>query len=252
MKKALLKSIIILLALFIFNSSAISTQAASVNWNGTWKLATSKHSGGTLKISKQSKSKFQFSLNAWNGANVGEIKGTASFKGTSARFDDKQGCKLNLKVKSNKLTLTQTTECYYYAGNGVEFSGTYSKGKTPKVTYDLVKNGVFKTNRQNDAFRKMVGKDYSKFVDSMQIIYEDSDRDNLKAKVYSGGVRGLYTIMEAVVMHNSKGQMWAAVIVDGEKIHYYSNVKSYKKKYPKTFKEWSSRFSNYPIVYKSK
>ena len=92
------------------------------NWSGTWSIA-SRYTPGTLKITTISATKFKFRIEALNGANTGEISGTASIKANKAYFDDKAnpktaadayGCKMLFINKGKSIEIKETKETPFY------------------------------------------------------------------------------------------------------------------------------------------
>lgn len=93
----------------------------------------------------------------------------------------------------------------------------------------------------------MVGRDYQWFVDSMGMVTQEEDLDGFGAKVYQGTVRGLSTIVEAIIMFNGAGKMWAAVI-DGEVVKYYTTDPDFKNKLPRTIEKWRGLFKEKKVL----
>lgn len=63
------------------------------------------------------------------------------------------------------------------------------------------------------------------------------------------GVRGLFTLLENIIMVNGEGQMWATVI-DDDNVYYYTNSDGHKDTLPRTIEKWRERFAEKPVVYK--
>ncbi len=80
------------------------------------------------------------------------------------------------------------------------------------------------------------------------MISEEDDLDHFNAKVSAGGVAGLFTIMEGIIMQRPNGMIYAAVI-DGDSVRYFSNDPQYIKKLPKTIETWMDRFKEKKVVY---
>lgn len=81
----------------------------------------------------------------------------------------------------------------------------------------------------------------------MEQIGERDNLDTFDARAYQGGVRGLYTIAEGMVMFG-RGEIWAIYLNDGE-IRYFANVLEWKNIIPKTFEQWRERFPEIGINY---
>ena len=101
----------------------------------------------------------------------------------------------------------------------------------------------------DEEFRQMTGADYENFAYSMQLITGDDYDDEVNGRVISGGVRGLFTFMEGIVIVGDNDYLYGAVIIDSDTIHYYTTNPNYKNKLPKSIIEWKERFSSYPVKY---
>jgi hypothetical protein len=101
----------------------------------------------------------------------------------------------------------------------------------------LLMMGVFEYKAQLIEFKKLVGKDYEAFLDRFHMVTNMEVVDDFEATVTPGGVRGLFSVMEGVVMVTWDGKIWAAILVDG-KVKYYTNVEEYINKLPKTIEQW--------------
>lgn len=241
----------------------------SVRWDGDWNLA-SRFYPQSLKIKAVSAKSFSFTLSSSNGANQGEISGTAEIKGSKAFFDDRKikpkdsepyGCQLLFVNNGNSIETQTSPECSSYGGNGVGFEGTLTKGKTPVIENNFVKLDVFPNIALDRKFKELTGKDYETFLNSFHLIYDEPDLDGLDAKAFSACVRGICPYMAGIIMYDKKGTMWAAVIQssdDSDKtvINYYTNDAARTDKLPKTIENWANEKKelnkNVTIVYKSK
>jgi len=103
------------------------------------------------------------------------------------------------------------------------------------------------------ALKKLMGSDYKKYEQNTQQV------DITDALVGSdgvlrayGAVPHLYTISETALIIKPNGSIYVAVLEDGKRVLYYTNDKSMARTLPKEFTQWSSRFSNIPVVYKSR
>ncbi len=112
----------------------------------------------------------------------------------------------------------------------------------------LRRAGVFANATQERAFNKLVGPHREAFEDCFQLISEAADLDGFGARVRSGGVRGLFTSMEGIIMVNDRGQVWAAVI-DNQVVRYFTNVDEWRAKLPKTIEKWRERFASLKVIY---
>jgi hypothetical protein len=260
MKKIIIISSILIFLLFSCNNISENKnikQLDSVNrkWLGTWSY-TKRFRGAEIDITKIIGDSIEFSMNASNGGNSGEISGKAKVKGNVAEFINIEygdTCEMNFELKADSIIIHQKSgicgaglDVYY---GGVYLNDKLSSDKTiPNTT--LVSLEILKNNKEDSEFKKLVGKDYELFVESSQSSSDDSDMDNFGAKVISSGVAGLYTEEENIIMITDKYKIWAAVIEDSC-VNYYSTDDGYKNKLPKTIENWRSRFLEKKIIYKS-
>jgi hypothetical protein len=229
-----------------------STGRVSSFWLGSWRR-DQWQSSASLEITGIKGDSISFSLAASNGGNTGEIEGMAIVSGNSAvfsSFDESDTCLMQFELIGDSIiAIDQKGFCF--AGMGVSYSGQYNNAKTRKgeTTETMTSLGLFPTEKQDSIFKDLVGTSYSLFVNSTQLTSEDEDLDGLNATVRSSGVRGLFTIMENIVMVDSLNNIWAAVI-DDNKVYYFTNHKDSKNTLPKTIENWRMRFKDYPVLYK--
>lgn len=62
----------------------------------------------------------------------------------------------------------------------------------------------------------------------------------------------MYTLMEGIIEYDKQGYYYVALIVDSDKVKFYTNNPTYRDRITLTVKEWMSRFSDYPVetIYK--
>jgi hypothetical protein len=218
-------------------------------WAGDWTRAGStQYDNASVMISEVTATSFQFEINVQSGSHLGQITGTAKINQTQAIFKEDE-CQVDFILKENTLTIRTTEGCSAYGGRGVHFDGTYqAQAQIQKPT--LRELGVLQNDEQEQAFSRLAGKDYDLFLESFQLIAEKDDLDNFGASVHSGGVRGLFTIVEAIVMVGSQGKIWAAVI-DDEAVKYFTNDPDYAARLPKTIESWRERFSDKKVLFVS-
>ncbi len=224
--------------------------AADITWSGEWvRIDGNKYDTATIRISKVTSKNFKFTMTAVSGAHVGEIEGLAEIKGNNAFYADKENCRVIFKMVGADLKVQATEGCLKYAGTGVYFDGTYRKGeKVPAPT--LKSRGIFQTEKEEQAFRQLVGGDYELFVDSMQLVFDEDDLDGLGAKVVRGAVRGMFTIVEAIIMYRDADNLWAAVI-DADVVKYYTTVTEFQNRLPRTIEKWRGSFKEKKVLFMS-
>jgi hypothetical protein len=225
-----------------------SALADKITWSGEWgRIDSNTFDSATIKITKVTPKNFKFTIIAVSGAHVGNMEGVAEIKGNRAFYADKEKCRVIFKMVGANLTVEATEGCQGYAGAGVYFDGTYRKGeKVPTPT--LKSRGIFQTEKEEQVFRQLVGRDYELFVDSMAMISEEDDLDRLGAKVVRGAVRGLFTIVEAIIIYRDANNIWAAVI-DEDVVKYYTTVPEFQNRLPRTIEKWRESFKEKKVLF---
>jgi hypothetical protein len=219
-------------------------------WASHWsRVDTTGNNGADLAITHATAHSFDFDLNATAGANSGELEGkaildtadAAHYKGTAQ--SSTVGCALVFRRVLNRLNIEQTgdsAECG--AGMGVYYSGTYITGDNkPNTKSDLLSRGVVQTSAQDDAVRKLLGKDYDTMAETADNVVEhDENLDDNDAVVVTMFVRGVACNTKSALMFDARGHLWAAVwqpLANPEgvvELRYYTNVTADKNKLPKT------------------
>ena len=263
--------LLIILSFFIFDSSQTFAQGkhdlkAEYNsadktqkkdWNGIWEVPL-RFASQTIEIKMQDENKFKFEILASNGANIGEISGTAKIRGNKAFFDDREsateedyaeGCRLLFINKTKSIEIKESDECRSYRGNAVYFVGDYLKGKQPEPKTDFVELGVFSNAKMDSKFKKLVGDDYKNFMEVFHLVNKGEDLDKMNAKVFEACVRGVCPVMAGIIMYDQTGNIYAMVLdineADETTARYYSTNSMYAKKLPKTIQKWLDEKRNF-------
>jgi len=203
----------------------------------------------TLTISNATTTGFAFEVSAASGGNSGIIEGVAVRDDAEAVFKDRETkCNVRFSWGSDYLFLSPSPDCLSMGGMGVTFHGEYRKGKVERRTPTLTELGILAANVTEKAFSALVGKDYELFLSRFHLRSDETDLDGLGAKVVSGGVRGLYTFMEAIVMSRSDGTILAALI-DDDVVKYFSNDAKFKTKLPITIDKWRGNFADKKVIF---
>ncbi len=232
------------------------TEAAAGNtpemWGGEWNRVGSSgwFEDASLSITTITAASFEFELFAMSGSHLGEIAGTAQIQQNEALYEDEEsGCQIEFSLADQALLVKTTPDCIYYAGVGVFFDGEYRQEKQEKVL-TLQARGMLESEAQEEAFSKLVGDDYALFLNTAHLVFEEEDLDGFGATVRTAGVRGLFTIMESIIMIDSRGTIWAAVIEpEADVVKYFTNDPRYGDSLPKTIEQWRERFPHKPVLF---
>ncbi len=236
--------------------AAAPVAASASKWQGVWKTEYAE-----INISSEDAKGFKFTLDAFNGANVGAIEGKALIvsAGVAGYKDADAGCLVKFSLKGDSLVI-ETSGCDSMGGMGVVFDGTFKragKDSEEKASEEaavksgaLVEAGVLQNAEQEQTLIKLAGEaGYKLIVETFGLVSDGEDLDKLNTTVKTGGIRGLFTICEAIVMASGEGKLYCAVINDG-KVDYYTNDKAYCGKLPKTIQDWKKRFDELPVTCK--
>lgn len=234
----------------------------AADWSGEWHTANnSPFYGAYVEFSKVKSDKLVFSLDAFDGGHSGQlVEESAVVRKRMAVYKEEDGSVVFFYLLNGKLYVTSPSPVYS-AGADVTYTGEYVRGPYDETVYTLKDTGVFKTTAEDKAFRKVIGEDYDLFLYSMQLLDEPKDSDGLGARVVQGGVRGLYTLSEAIIMYDKQGRYWAAVLASDEGdelegsadpyVRFYTNVPG-TNMLPATITKWMEDFPDYDVAYMSR
>ena len=128
---------------------------------------------------------------------------------------------------------------------------------------------VFRDREVAPVLKSLLGKDYHKLIENMnQASYPEDPKDSLSfvdrkgVLTLRGFVPGLFTIMEAMLIVEPCGNIYAAVLDEGKQFLYFSNDKKYIERLPAAIEQWRSGIEKarsgfekkpeLPVVFKSK
>jgi hypothetical protein len=124
---------------------------------------------------------------------------------------------------------------------------------------------VFRDREVAPALKGLLKKNYRKLIDSLKSVdYPDSLSfvDHKGVLRLKGGVPGLYTIMEAILIVEPCGNIYAAILDQGERILYFTSDREYAGELPPAIEEWRTSLEGarsspvskpqLPIVFKSR
>lgn len=225
------------------------------NWDGEW-TRVSVSNPGTLTISNYNGKSLDIVIDVLSGGNTSGIEGKATIEGDQAILVDNEfECRVDLTLNKDSITVGETQGCTQIGGIGTFFSGEYkNKEATAKTTKQTLSSLNIIAPENDSDIQKLLGNDYEDFVSNMQLVSDARAEYGLEETlVIEGGVRGLYTIKEGIiVMDPFKNYYIGSIVNDGTKVKFYTNDAAYKTKIHDVVDQWRQDFSDYPveIVYK--
>jgi hypothetical protein len=114
--------------------------------------------------------------------------------------------------------------------------------------------------------RALLKNDYGLLKESLdQVTYPD-DSDNFMDKngvlTLEGGVKGLYTIMEAALIIEPCGNIYVLILNEGKRFLYFTNDQKHLNRLPPAIDEWRnnvesrrsqpSELPKLPVIFKNK
>ena len=127
---------------------------------------------------------------------------------------------------------------------GAQFTGTFIW--TGSALFDL---GVLDELDLARLYR-ITRQFFKPMSESFQLISQTENLDPFRARATSGGVRGLFTIVEGIVLRGEEGQLWAAYI-DDDVVRYFTTEGSYRERLPATIENWRKSFEDKPVIFDS-
>lgn len=237
-------------ALKHYNKDYISKE--KIVWWGQWNIESKiKVRGGNLRISRVSSDAFFFNIMLYDGARSGKISGKAhiltphSAYARIKEFDDNE-CEIIFRRRLENddwfIEVDEGKDCSPFHGFNATFSGHY------KHSQEMVVNLGYLDEIDLNEIDRMTGKYLSVFLDNFQQFGLEENLENNDLTVITAGVKGLYTIMESIVVLDNFGSIWCAFIDPGTDVIRYFNNTCPSQQEPKSIKEWLLRFPEKKIV----
>lgn len=213
-------------------------------WWGRWEVesVTSAYSS-LLEIFAVTEKGFTFDLSTFHGAHTGQIYGTANFTSDneanylSKEIDD-EICKLTFRKVNDVIQINESDGCSSYSGMRAYFKGDYNLKK------DSFYDRILISDINLSSIYKILGSEHwSYYADCFSDIHKPKSLDG-EAEVIAGGMPGLYTICESILMIKNEN-IWGAFIDDGI-VYYFSN--SGQTDLPKTIIKWKENFNEKEVI----
>lgn len=107
---------------------------------------------------------------------------------------------------------------------------------------------VFRDREVAPALKGLLKNNYRTLVESLKRVNYPEDSlslvDEKGVLRLEGGVPGLYTIMEAILIVEPCGNIYTAMLDRGERILYFTNDREYTGKLPPAIEEWRTRLES--------
>jgi hypothetical protein len=222
-------------------------------WWGNWTIESGHDAGGgNLFIREVGSAGFVFDLAVWNGSHGGNISGVARIVSPDTAYtripvdQADQFCELtfrrSLTQHARDILIEESGDCHFFHGMGANFSGRYSW----KHLALFLGGALDEIDLQR--LHSIVGQYFDPMMKCFQGLSDGENSDVFVARVTIGGVRGLYTIMEGIVLRGERGQLWVAYI-DDDVVRYFTTECEYKAKLPNTIEKWRERFKDKSIIF---
>ncbi|MFI5305475.1 MAG: TIR domain-containing protein [Nitrospiria bacterium] len=224
-------------------------------WWGKWsKEGRGVAHGGHLLVSAVGPAGFLFDLSVINGSYSGEISGYARLATVDLAFAKIKNvhsdriCEIAFRRSLNQgrraIELEETGNYSGYRGMGSLFSGTFLRH------YEALYDGGILDKFDLARLYNITGSFYDSLSHRFQGLREHKNCDSFAAKVTVGGVRGLDTIIEGIVMRGKNGELWVAFI-DDTVVRYFTTECDFKQRLPATIEKWRERFKEKEVVFQS-
>lgn len=199
---------------------------------------------------------FLFQLQVTSGSHIGIIAGRARFLSPDVAYaavpvpaSPGKHCDLLFRRRytnqRREILIEDGGDCTSFHGAGVGFGG-YRLVREREILFEM---GVL-DEMDLERLYGIAGERYFDLIKPFQGLTPTDNKDPFVATVTAGGIRGLYTISEGIVMRGPEGQLWAAYI-DGDDVRYFTTEPEHKQKLPLTIEEWRQRFKEKAIVFDS-
>jgi hypothetical protein len=215
-------------------------------WWGKWDVDTPVMAySGSIVIDSVDATGFNFNITTINGAHMGDLSGYAKFTNQSEAIfinnEHGEECQLKFSKYNDIIQVNESIGCRYYHGMRAYFGGDYMLKKD--IFYQLKFLNDIELSKLYLILKKE--KYWNDFLKCFADIHDVKNLEEFDAEIISGGVAGMYTIYEAILM-KSKDDIWGAFL-DVDVVYYFTSNDAFKNEMPKTFKEWKIRFDDKPI-----
>ncbi len=224
-------------------------------WWGKWEIESrGGFFGGGLFIWEVGAIGFLFHITTYNGTHTGELAGFARIVSPDVahaeigRSNQEKPCEIIFRRSTRgfdrKIEVDELGGCSTYHGMGTTFSGTFVR------QHDSLFDSGFLDELDLQRLFSITGQYFDALAACFQGVAEHDNRDRFQARVLTGAPRGMFTIVEAIIMRGEFGEIWAAC-VDRDQIKYFTTEYNYRNKLPQTIEYWRERFKDKEVVFVS-
>lgn len=229
---------------------------AHVNlWWGPWSFSGQDALGGELFIREVGPDGFLFDIDVFHGAHFGAMTAYARMVSHDLAYcripngDEGEVGELvfrrQLRDGRRIIEVEETAPCSYHRGMRAYFGGRFERRREPWFDAGII------NELELSRLYALTGVHLEKMRSCTGDISVGDNLDEFPAAVACGGVAGLYTLMESILMVGDRGELWCAYI-DDDKVRYFTNTIEWGASLPKTIEEWSSRFDDMEVVYQGR
>lgn len=228
------------------------------DWSGVWWNITAPHgNSGRIQISSQNASGFHMNATVQGGIYQSVFNGEVRLN-SGVGLTDKilwgGDCTIMLVPLSDgrlKVSSDSRSSCSLLLPGDMAIDGIYSRSdQDPRPSATLLSMGILPDSATDDAFHKLVGSDYQKYVDTATDFAYSDEVDNIGATVVSMWTKGMANRKAAMIVTTPKGQIWALRVepaAGGKSVSlHYSTTEADKTRMPKTLSAWQARFIQPP------
>src|SRR5690606_13089627 len=136
-------------------------------------------------------------------------------------FSD-EDCEINFRRRLDGNTwhieVEEGPACQSLHGHNTSFGGIYAHAP------ESVVNWGYLDEIELNEIERLTGDFLPVFLDNFQQISIDQYTDKSEFKVITAGVKGMYTIMESIVILDDRGGIWCACLdANDEVVRYFTN-----------------------------
>lgn len=216
------------------------------SWDATWQLIPSRTStAATVTTHRRDASHITFDIAAGEGANSGDLDGTAELKDGEAHYVEGE-CALSFTPLNGVLNISQAgSDADCGAGMGVFYAGTYVASEQPlTLDYDMLSLGLARNPEENQILHALLKDDYQKLVEfSGNLHIGDPSSDIPGSQVVEMWMRGLGGT--GIMMSTTDQRFWIIMLTYGangqERMRYYTNAAKWKGRLPDVLQAWYQR-----------